>query len=342
MKQMIDRRNFLAAVSAASFGACAGPTFAQGRPLTPATFLFDLPPNPKHALFYPALELGYYKQAGLDVTFQAGKGSADVAQKVAGKAVQFGFADAGITILARGRDMPLKLVGMVHYKNMMVIISRATSNIAGPADLVGKKVAATAGDSVRIALPAVAAKAGFDASKVEFVTVESNAKASLLVAGKVDAVCDYASAFPIYETAMTAAGQKVNKLLYADYGVDVYSNGIIVHEDTIKSDPALVKAFVGALVKGLKFAADKPDDAVAIFRKYNGSYEAPVVRAGLGVARDHMLVPEVRQHGIGPMSESKVTATVAVTEKYFGLAKPVAVAQVFTNEFAPAGVMANE
>ena len=297
------------------------------------TFLFDVLPNPKHALFYPAQANGYFRQSGLDVTIESGKGSADVVQRVASGAADIGFADASAVILGRSRGLPVKLVTMVHYKSLMSIVTRQEAGVATPKDLVGKKIAATSGDAVRIVLPALARLNGFDSSKVNFVTVDQAAKSALLMTGRVDGVCDYASAFPIYEAAGAQTGVALRLLLYADFGLDIYSNGIIVRDDTIRDKPQLVRAFVSAIIKSMTFAATDRAATIAIFRRFQPQYSEAVVAAGLDIAVAHLMVPEVRAHGIGPMSEAKMAQTIDVTKASFGLPAAVAPADAYTNAF---------
>jgi len=85
----IRRRQLLGgalATAAVSVSCC--PLFAQSR--KQVKFLFDVLPNPKHALFYPAAKKGFFAEQGLDVTIESSKGSADVIQNVASGAAQFG------------------------------------------------------------------------------------------------------------------------------------------------------------------------------------------------------------------------------------------------------------
>ena len=163
----IRRRQLLGgalATAAVSVSCC--PLFAQSR--KQVKFLFDVLPNPKHALFYPAAKKGFFAEQGLDVTIVSSKGSADVIQNVASGAAQFGFADASAVVLSRTRDLPVTMVAMVHYKTLMSIITRVPSGISKPADLMGKKIASTSGDAVRMVMPAFAKMNGFDGEKVNF------------------------------------------------------------------------------------------------------------------------------------------------------------------------------
>jgi NitT/TauT family transport system substrate-binding protein len=331
----IGRRQLLGgALATAGIAVSSRRGFAQAR--KPVKFLFDVLPNPKHALFYPAAKKGFFAAQGLDVTIESSKGSADVIQNVASGAAQFGFADASAVVLGRTRDLPVTLVAMVHYKTLMSIITRVPSGVGKPADLVGKKIASTSGDAVRMVMPAFAKMNGFDGDKVNFLTVNQPAKASMLLAGQVDGVCDYLSALPIYREAGKAIGLELKAIGYAEYGLDIYSNGIIVHDDLLRSDPALVKSFVRAIVQGLEFATSHRDETVHIFREYQPQYSEAVTREGLDIAAEYLLVPEVSVGGIGSMSADKMERTIRTTVEAYGLAKAPATSSVYTNDFVRA------
>jgi NitT/TauT family transport system substrate-binding protein len=330
----IQRRRLMAgAMATAAASAISRGAFAQAR--KQVKFLLDVLPNPKHALFYPAAKQGFFAEQGLEVAIESGKGSADVIQNVAGGGAAFGFADASAVVLSRARDLPVTLVAMVHYKTLMSIITRAESGVSRPADLVGKKIASTSGDAVRTVLPALAKLNGFDAEKVNFITVAQPAKASMMLAGQVDGVCDYLSALPVYREAAKAANVELNALEYGNFGLDIYSNGIVVRDDLLKSDPALVKAFVRAIVQGLEFAAAQRAETVKIFREFQPQYSEAVSREGLDIAADHLMVPEVYSAGIGAMSAEKMDRTIRTTVEAYGLGTSPKASEVYTNDMLP-------
>jgi NitT/TauT family transport system substrate-binding protein len=334
MTMGIQRRQVIGGLITATLLASSAYS-ARTQPRQQVKFLFDVLANPKHALFYPSAKKGFFEAQGLDVTIESGKGSADVIQKIASGAAQFGFADASAVVLGRTRDLPVSLVAMVHYKTLMSIISRKASAIERPADLVGKRIASTSGDSVRLVMPAFARLNGFDADKVNFLTVNQPAKASMLLAGQVDGVCDYLSALPVYREAAKAANLELQALEYANHGLDIYSNGIVVHDDLLRSSPALVKSFVRAIVQGLEFAAAERASTVEIFRGYQPQYSEAVTREGLDIAADHLLVPEIASGGIGSMSAGKMERTIKITVEAYGLAKGPDAGTVYTNAMLP-------
>src|SRR3546814_6113133 len=93
------------------------------------------------------------------------------------------------------------------------------------------------------------------------------------------------------------------------------SNGMLTRYDLLKDDPKLVKDFNDAMVEAMIFAIDNRDDAVKIFLKHNPQLDPDLTRAGLDVAIAHLVVPEVHQHGIGPMSKDKKIGRASCRER---------------------------
>lgn len=336
-KDRISRRQFssqLAALMAASTCMTVGASSVlHAQTLRRVTFLLDIAPYGKHALFYPALDLGYFQEVGLDVTFEAAKGSSDNAIKVAGGSAQFGFSDAPTAILARGSGALVKLICMVHYKAMNNVVTLADNPVRHPKDMEGKTFGATAGDAPRVALPALAKINNFDASKVEIVTIEGSAKPAVLISRKADGVLGLSAFAPVYATAAEKVNQKLVQMLFADFGLDLYSNGIIASDSTIKNEPALIKAFVSALTKSMIYASEHRNEAVKMFVKRHPLSNPATVRAQLDVAIDHLLVDEVKQNGIGPMGQSKMQFTLDIVREFYGLKGKVELDDVYTNMF---------
>src|SRR5690606_16910781 len=125
----------------------------------------------------------------------------------------------------------VKLVCMVHYKAMNNVVTLADNPVKHPKDMEGKTFGATAGDAPRVALPALAKINNFDASKVEIVTIEGSAKPAVLISRKADGVLGLSAFAPVYAGAAEKVNQQLVQMLFADFGLDLYSNGIIASDE---------------------------------------------------------------------------------------------------------------
>jgi NitT/TauT family transport system substrate-binding protein len=285
--------------------------------------------------FMVAHEKGFYRDAGLDVDITSGKGSGSTAQLVASKATQFGFSDGYVVGNGVAKGMAIKTVGSIYRKNPAAIIALADSGIASPKDLEGRTIAMTAGSGQFQQWPAFAKGAGVDAAKVRIVNIDPAGVGPALVTKKVDAIGGYAQG---YVPAIEIRGKKQVRIFwFADYGVTVVSNGIIVHEDLLKSDPELVRTFVAPTIKGFLYGRQHPDEAVAAVKKYLPTIDPAISRRELELSWKTWVTPNTKGKPLGWGAEADWASTVAVLKQYGGVTTPPATSRLFTNEFVPSG-----
>ena len=148
------KRHFLQATVAAVALATLGTAQAQNKPVK---FQLDWRFEGPSALFLQSASKGYYKDAGLDVTIDAGNGSGATVNRVASGTYDMGFADmaALMEFHANNPDAANKPVAvmMVYNNSPAAVLALKKSGITKPADLNGKKLGAPVFDSGRKAFP---------------------------------------------------------------------------------------------------------------------------------------------------------------------------------------------
>src|SRR6266851_2129534 len=109
---------------------------------TPIKFTLDWVFQGPTAPFLVALEKGYYKAEGLDVTMDPGQGSAGAVQRVATGAYQIGFADVNSTIEynAKNPGKEVLCVFMAYDFAPFGVYALKKSGIKGPKDLEDNKL----------------------------------------------------------------------------------------------------------------------------------------------------------------------------------------------------------
>lgn len=293
------------------------------------TFVTDFGFNGRHAYYFVAKDKGYYAKYNLDVHFVPGKGSANAVKQVASGTAELGFADAGAVILARGNDqIPIKLVAMIYAKAPQAIYVLANSGITKPKDLEGKTIADTASSAVRKLFPAYAKVAHINASKVKWVVATSTALPGLLCTGRVNGIGQYLVGGPLLEKS--CAPKKVRALSYAAAGLNIYSNGIIASASTIKNHPKLVREFVAATLKGLRYAVAHPMEAGQIMHKYH-----PEVSADIATGETKIVGTLINQPGepLGYLNPKRVQTTIDVISHAFKLKHAVKANDVYAAGF---------
>jgi NitT/TauT family transport system substrate-binding protein len=287
--------------------------------------------NGRHAYFFVALDKGYYKDAGLDVKIIGGKGSVDAIRQVGAGNATFGFEDTGSLVLSRANDnIPVKTVEVVYARPPQAIFCSAEAGLKTPKDLEGKSIANPAGGSIPDMFPAFAKAAGIDARKVNWVVVASSALPGLLASGKMPCVGQFTVGQPLLRAQ--AAPKKLVRFAYSDPGLSYYGNGIIATEETIKSNPDLVRRFVAATIKGLKSAIANPAEAGAIIHKHHPEVDAEVAKGETEAVAD---LAEVKGKPLAELDQSRVQATIDVVNGAFKLKSQVNAGDIYVLGFVP-------
>jgi len=213
----------------------------------------------EHAPFYYGKEKGYFKDAGIDLEIQEGRGSATVTQVVAAKTVQFGYVDVPTMMRAAVKGAPVIAVGVALQTNPMSVMGFAEKNIRKPDDIKGKTVASTPGDSMSQIWPLFLKKTGLKESDFKTVSGDAVTKLNAVINGQADLLLGY-----VMDQSMKikdATGKDVFPIKFADYGINLVSSGIIAHKDFVKENPDLVKRFMAAATKSVEEASKHPKDA---------------------------------------------------------------------------------
>ena len=283
----------VAAALVVTAAACAESTSGNTTPDKPATktsvtYLTSFGTFGRDAYAYVALEKGYFDEVGLDVTIRPGTGTVDVMKLIASGQADYGVGDlaAVITTLANA-SMPVQAVSAIHQKSLVAIAS-LDKKIDSPEKLAGAKVADSPSSTVVVIFPAYAKEAGIDPKSVSFVPSNPQALPQLLAAGSVDAIGQFVVGQPLLEKA--APGKTVTMLPYADKLPDLYGIGLLASTSKISNDRAQVEKFTAALLKGLLYAVDHPDDAAQILKKHVPTMDAQVAAAELTAMRPYVVV----------------------------------------------------
>ncbi|MGQ3300818.1 ABC transporter substrate-binding protein [Reyranella sp.] len=292
-----------------------------------------------HAAYWVALDKGYYKAKGLDVTLENSKGSGDSIAKVDTGRADAGLADAAVVIASVGRGTTVKTVGMVFDKTPLNIFSLKEKPLAKPKDLEGKTLAAPPGDSQRQMFPAFAKANGIDPTKVSWVNIEPAAKIAALAEKRVDGVGDYSTGLPLYEKA--AGKGSIVMMPWADFGFDMYSMSIIASAKTMKDKPKALKDFLEASYMGWRDVMADPKAAMEILKKRVPEVDVEVMTPNMLIGLGLMKTDRYAKNGIGWIDEKKMCDSVDLVNTYMGLPKKVACKDVYSTEFFTKVAMPN-
>ncbi|MER9559864.1 ABC transporter substrate-binding protein [Mesorhizobium sp. M0323] len=207
--------------------------------------------------------LGYYKEAGIDLEIEPGKGSGVTSQLVAAGATDVGLANGPSAIGVAAKGAPIKIIALVLQTSELGIISLDDTPISSPKDLEGKSILLSPGSSLIPLFDAMVKVNGLDKSKINIVSGDASAEIALLAERKVDAVPDAAG--PVM-MPLEKKGIKTKIMFFRDVGVNLVGMSLIAQEKKLQENPDLYKRFVDATLRGFAAAAKNPEAAVDALR----------------------------------------------------------------------------
>jgi NitT/TauT family transport system substrate-binding protein len=281
--------------------------------------------------FMYAKQLGYYKDAGLDVTIQEGQGSATTAQLVATGGAEIGFADGPAAMQVRAKGGAVKIVAVILQTNGFAIISLKDQNITKVSDLIGKTLAVQPGTAQTALLDAVFKANNVDMSKVNIVNIDPSALVGTLLQGKVDAILAGAD---FQSVQIRDRGYDINELFYRDIGVPTVGLSVVVNDDMIQKNPDVIKRFVAASLKGWDAARKDPEAASQAVVDQFVSGDKQQILEQLQVDLKLVCAPGATTLGMPP--EENWTKTFDLLTKYQGLPTDIPITDYYTTEFIPA------
>jgi NitT/TauT family transport system substrate-binding protein len=288
-----------------------GSAGAGDKPTQKITYVTAFGAVGRDAFAWVAKEKGYFAEVGVEAEIREGAGNVPNLTALKAGEAQFAALDfTGAVIQAgKGQFTEWRAVAAVHQQTLVAVMTTKDTNITTPKDLEGKTMATGAGSVTELLFPAYAQLAGFDAKKVKIQGAQTTALNGLMASRKVDAL----GTFLLSKTALqNAAKKEVVVLPYSDYLRDLFGNAIITTPELIEKDPDLVRRVTSALLKGLQYSIDHPEEAATILNKVKPTY--PVAA---GVGEIEAMKPYVKPAGgapIGSMDEQRVARTIALMQ----------------------------
>jgi NitT/TauT family transport system substrate-binding protein len=253
----------LLVLSTTACGSTSSSSPATPVALTKVSIGLGYIPDIQFAPFYTAQSKGYYKDAGLDVTFHHGIVNDLIGSMVLGHD-NFVFASGDEVMVARSKGLKVVDVATVFQKYPVSLIVPANSSIHTLADLKGHTIGEPGPfGSTHVGLLALLYQAHLTPNDVHIQSIGFTQVAAL-IGHHVDAVVGYSNNEPLQ---LQKQGFAVRTFAVSDYQ-PLVSNGIITTEDTLHNQPQLVQRFVQATLKGLRYVIANPADAVQISKSF--------------------------------------------------------------------------
>jgi len=254
------------------------------------TLMLDYFPNADHAGIYAGQAAGDFEQAGLDVEIrQPADPSAPIKQVAEGR-VDVAISYEPEVFRARDKGLNVVSIGALVRKPLTSIVSLPAAKIRKPADLRGKTVGTAGIDYQTAYLETILDEAGVPRDAVKERNVGFGLTPALLT-GRVDAVL---GAFWNYEgTELKLKGKRPRIIRMEDAGVPTYDELVLVaNADALDRDRDKLRAFIGALSRGVRELRANPDRGVEGLLSANPDLDPRLQRAAVEVTLPLMAPPE--------------------------------------------------
>ena len=293
--------------------------------------------GPQGMLFL-AEDLGYFKAEGLEIQMDQGNGSGAAVPLVANGTYDIGFGDLNALIelaAKKPEDAPIA-VSVMYNTPPFTIGLKADSPIKKPEDLVGKTLGGAANDGALKLFPAFCTAAKIDCSTIKVTNLAPNLREQMLMKGEVDGVFGYINTIRFSARAMGLKDEDIRYIAFGDYGLDLYSNTMIVSRKLVKENPEAIRGFLRAINKSVIAAVKDPDAAIASVAKREPLIKKDVDRALFDATiRSEMSHPELAKVGLGDVDMDRLKRSIDTLVKVGQLPRTPAISEIFTPEFLP-------
>lgn len=275
---------------------------------------------------YVAQEKGFFAEQNLEVEIQHVSTPGENFRFLSLGQVQFSTADAATVIERAGDDPPLGIVSiaLIGQRGQQGFAVLADSGIESPEDWAGKR-AGYKGTQPTPDFLAILNAVGVDPAQVE--TIRVGFEPQILTEGQVDIFPVFISNEPY---TLRNLGYDVRLFEAADYGAPTLGLTYVTTQDYLSENPDIVLRFLKAVLRGIEYAHDNPDEAVDIVLQFAEQADRDHMRFML----DTELEAAENPQGYGWMNGEQWQALHDFLVEFGGIEEPLAdLPAIFTTDF---------
>src|SRR3984885_1435033 len=218
----------------------------------------DFSPWGVQAAIHLAQFKGWFKEAGLDVDIQDGRGSGNTIQLVNAGQVDVGQVQVGLVGSARAKGATIRSIATFQRRTDLCILVDKDSSVSKVADLRGKTVVVFAASPWSPFIDMYLKSGGLTRDDLKLDVVDAAALFGTYIAKRADGMMSTTgSALPIVE-----ASRPSKCLLASDAGVTFPSYGLVAREDTIASKGPALHRLIEVEQRAWKQLRSHPEDGV--------------------------------------------------------------------------------
>lgn len=326
---MFQRRTLMAAIAAAAIGF-QGLTSASAQDVADASLRLKWLTQAQFAGFYVALEKGYYKDEGINLTINPGGPNLLTENLVATGADTFGLSGGTDSVFAaRDKGLPIVSIGVAHQVTPFVFVSHKDGPVQSVADFKGK-AATTWFTGANHVLSAMLSKVSINPSDVDIQPQQVS------VTPFVDKQVDIVTATrynELYVINERVGKDNLNLFVPEDSGVSFPRDTLIVSEQTAAEKPELVEKFLRASVRGWKEAFANEGEAIDIIMKISPTLDRTQQEFMLKEVKTLMTAGKAATDGLFAIDKEAVGSANDLLAQYGVISKPVDLDAAFNASF---------
>jgi NitT/TauT family transport system substrate-binding protein len=318
----------MAAFAALILGTTATPVFAQT--MEKASLRLKWLTQAQFAGFYVALEKGYYKEEGIDLTINPGGPNLLTENLVATGGDTFGLSGGTDSVFAaRDKGLPIVCIGVAHQLTPFVFVAHKDGPVQSVSDFKGKTVT-TWFTGANHVLSAMLSKVGVTPSDV---TIQPQ---QVSVTPFVDKQIDVVTATrynELYVINQRVGADNLKLFVPEDSGVSFPRDTLIVSEKTANEKPELVEKFLRASVKGWKEAFANEKGAIDTIMKIAPTLDRAQQEFMLTEVKKLMVAGKAAENGMFTIDKQAVGSANELLAQYKVISKPVDLDAAFNSSF---------
>ena len=291
------------------------------------------------AAFFYAKDKGYFKDEGLNVIIDQGEGSGATVTRIMSGAYDAGFGDVNAIIqnsATRPQDAPV-MVYMVWNQPPFAIVTKNSSGIKSIKDFEGRTLGGAQGTPTTRLLPVFIQKNALEADKVKVTNMAPNLQEPMLIKGDIDAalVFNITSYFNLVLNRQDP-DKDYKWFSFGDFGLDLYSNGVIVSQKLLASNPKAVAGLVRAINKAMIAVGKDQNAGMASVVNFDNLVDVPVEKRRLQYSFDKLIVsPEMKEIGVGDIKDDRMARAIGIVVEGYDLKRTPTPKEIFSRDFLP-------
>ena len=284
-------------------------------------------------------DAAFFKAEGLNVVIDQGEGSGATVTRIMSGAWDAGFGDVNAIIQnssTRPADAPV-MVYMMWNQPPFSIVTKNSSGIKTIKDFEGRTLGGAQGTPTTRLLPVFIQKNGLAADKIKVSNMAPNLQEPMLIKGDIDAalVFNITSYFNLVLNRQDP-DKDFKWFSFGEFGLDLYSNGVMVSQKLLKDSPKAVAGLVRAINKANIAIAKDQNEAMKSVVAYDNLVDVPVEKRRMQFAFEKLMVsPEMKEIGVGDIKDDRMARAIGMVVEGYELKRTPTPKEIFSRDFLP-------